>query len=331
MARMLLSLRVRERINRLSRRDLTREAAPLGAEPELKTPEIEDVYRLSPLQEGMLFHRMLGHNSGVEIFHIVGTLKEDLEAASFRRAWQRIVDRYAIYRTGFRWRDCATPVQEVHRSASLEWRDEDWRGRSPEEQEDLLESYLLADRGRGIDLERPPLIRVALCRRAEAEWSFVWTMYHGVVDGRSVRAILIEAFATYEALRRGEEPESPPVEPFRRYIEWLGRQDMAAAEAYWRRLLAGFRAPTTLGTAKVPRRLQAAREAHSDREIRLPEAVTVALEELCAARGITLHTLLQAAWALLLGRYGSADDVVFGCVKSNRAAVPEGKRIVGPL
>ncbi|HEV7516098.1 MAG TPA: condensation domain-containing protein, partial [Thermoanaerobaculia bacterium] len=90
----------------------------------METTQLEDSYRLSPLQEGMLFHRTLGQDSGVEIFHIVAALGEALDPVAFRRAWQRIVDRYAIFRTGFPLRGGEEPVQEVHREASLEWREE---------------------------------------------------------------------------------------------------------------------------------------------------------------------------------------------------------------
>jgi amino acid adenylation domain-containing protein len=292
---------------------------------------IEDAYRLSPLQEGMLFHRLVAHDSGVEIFQVVALLPEELDATALRQAWQRVVDRYSIYRTSFHWQGSESPMQEVQCQARLEWREEDWRGVSPADQEGRLARFLQADRARGIDLQQPPLIRMALFRLADAAWNFVWTAYHGVVDGRSALAVMIEAFAAYEALRRGEEPASPPVEPFRRYIEWLGQQDMAAAEAYWKRLLAGFRVPTPLAMANLGRRRPASREAHDDRELRLPEATTTALERLCGELDITFHTLLQAAWALLLSRYSGASDVVFGGVKSNRAAVPGGNRIVGPL
>src|SRR5262249_44196951 len=169
-------------------------------------------------------------------------------------AWQRVVDRYAIFRTSFRWQGSAEPVQEVHGAALLECRLEDWRGRPPAEQEGLVARFLQADRERGFDLALPPLLRLALFRLADADWTFVWTVFHGVVDGRSAWAVLIEAFAAYEAFCRGEEPAAPPVEPYRRYIDWLGEQDMAAAEAYWRRLLLGFQAPTALAPAEGGRR-----------------------------------------------------------------------------
>jgi amino acid adenylation domain-containing protein len=297
----------------------------------MQAASIEDTYPLSPLQEGMLFHRLVAHDSGVEIFQAVVSMPEELEAAALRQAWQRIVDRYSIYRTSFHWQGSEPPVQQVHRQARLEWREEDWRGASPAEQEALLERFLQADRARGVDLQQPPLIRMALFRLADAAWTLVWTAYHGVVDGRSSLAVLIEAFATHEALQRGEEPASLPVEPFRRYVEWLGRQDLAAAEAYWKRLLAGFRAPTPLAMASLARRRQASRDAHGDRQLLLPEATTAALGRLCEELDVTFHTLLQAAWALLLSRYSGTGDVVFGGVKSNRAAVPGGHRIVGPL
>jgi amino acid adenylation domain-containing protein len=293
--------------------------------------DIEGVYGLSPLQEGMLFHRILGHDSGVEIFHLVAALPEELDALALRRAWRRIVDHHAIFRTGFRWQGGERPVQEVHREACLEWHQEDWSGRPPEEQERLLVAFLQADHERGFDLTRPPLIRLALFRLGGADWKLVWTAYHGVVDGRAGIAILVEAFAAYETLRHGEEPALPPSVPFRRYIEWLGEQDLPAAEAYWKHLLAGFRAPTPLAAARLARRLPASHEAHGDREIILPEETTAALAKLCGQLAITFNTLLQAAWALLLTRYTDVGDVVFGCVKSNRAAVPLGRGIIGPL
>ena len=292
---------------------------------------MRECYALSPLQEGMLYHRTLARDSGVEIFHMIGTLPEPLVPEVFRQAWQRIVDRYDIFRTSFHWTDLEEPQQCVHPTAELAWHQEDLSGKPRTEQDRRVAEYLALDRSRGVDLSNPPLIRFAVFRFSDAEWKFIWTMYHGVVDGRSVRAILIEVFDHYEAILRSDTVDDTEAVPFRKYIDWLEQQDLEAARKYWQDLLSGFRAPTPLSTAKTKVRLEANQVAHSDHDLVLSPAKTAALEHHCKVLGITLHTVLQGAWAFLLGRYSNTRDTVFGCVKSNRAAVPEGRKIMGPL
>lgn len=292
---------------------------------------LQDSYPLSPLQEGMFFHRSRGLSSGVEIYHVLGTLAEELDGQALRWAWQRFVDRHAIFRTGFRWTGQGEALQEVWPEAELPWHEEDWRGLAADELAERREAFLQEDRERGFELDRPPLVRVALLRTGDALWELVWTIYHGVLDGRSLRVLLGEIFELYEARRDGREQALAPEVPFRRYIEWLRGQDREAAKAYWTAQLAGFETPTPLPGCIAKRRAHGARVAHWNQQIHLSEATTRELVRLCKVHGFTIHTLLQATWALLLGRHGGTADVVFGCLKSNRGSVPEGRSIVGPL
>ncbi|HEV2436616.1 MAG TPA: condensation domain-containing protein, partial [Verrucomicrobiae bacterium] len=287
-------------------------------------------YPLSPMQQGMLFHALAARKRGVDVEQIFCTTPEALEAAAFERAWQRVVDRHAILRTTFHWAGLDEPHQEVHPQATVEFRFEDWRAKSPAEQKNLSETALHADRQRGFDLtERPPM-RVALFRLGNSNSQFLWTFHHLLLDGRAVVLVLNEVFAFYEAFRRGEDLELPPLQPFREYLDWLQQQDWSMAETFWRRTLKGFAAPTPPGVTYASD--QEVEPIRGEQEIDLSQSVTAALKSLARKNGLTPNTVLQGAWALLLSRYGREQDVVFGAIRAGRRSnVPGAGAIVGLL
>jgi amino acid adenylation domain-containing protein len=281
---------------------------------------IEAVYSLSPMQQGMLFHSLYAPESGVYFEQLSATLRGDLDLAAFERAWQRVMDRHPILRTAFAWKSLDRSLQVVHRRVSLQLEQRDWRGASPTEQEARLEGFLQADRARGFDLSRAPLMRLALLRTAEDAYEFVWSHHHILLDGWSLPLLLREVFAFYEAFRQGQDLhlETPP--PYRDYIRWLERQDIAEAEAFWRRTLAGFAAPTPLTVDWPLASVADRKERYEEREIQLSRETTAALQSLARQQHLTLSTLVQGAWALLLNRYSGEEDVVFGATVSGRPA-----------
>jgi non-ribosomal peptide synthase protein (TIGR01720 family) len=213
--------------------------------------DIEDVYPLSPVQEGMLFHTMVAPESGVYVPQLSCVLRGDLRPAAFREAWQRVIDRHPVLRTAIHWVDSDRPLQVVRRRVELPLEEQDWRGLPPAEQEERLAAYLRADRARGFVPSWAPLMRLALFRSSEDTYRLAWSNHHLVLDGWSVPIVLTEVLACYEAICLGREPVLPPGRPFRDYIAWLQGQDLAAAEAYWRGALRGFRAPTPLGADRA--------------------------------------------------------------------------------
>ncbi|MCG8349645.1 MAG: amino acid adenylation domain-containing protein, partial [Chloroflexales bacterium] len=289
---------------------------------------IEAIYPLSPMQQGMLFHSLYAPESGVYIEQMSCVLRGDLDVALFERAWQRVIERYSTLRTAFAWKSTEQMLQVVQRQVALPLVYEDWRTMSVPEQQAQLAARLAAERAQGFDLSRAPLIRLILLRIADDAFHFVWTHHHILLDGWSLPLILKDVFAAYEAFRQNQEPRLAPVRPYRDYIAWLQRQDLAAAERFWRRTLAGFSAPTSLGA----KRNSAPAEAHgyAEQQTSLSLETTAALQSFVRQQQCTLSTLVQGAWALLLSRYSGEEDVVFGATVSGRPPeLPGFEQMVG--
>lgn len=285
-----------------------------------------DTYPLSPMQQGMLFHHLLGAHHGADLEQIVAILGEDLDVPAFQRAWQAVVGRHPVLRTSFRWEGLDEPRQDVHATVEPPWELHDLRGLPPTEQSQRVETWLVADRAQGFDLRRAPLLRLALFHTAEQEHRFVWSFPHILLDGRSFPLVLGEVFACYEAFRRGVDLHLPARRPYRDHIEWLRRQDFSRAEGFWRRLLDGLSGPTPLPSVPGDGGQHGRGEVGTSLSRGLTEALTVLARE----HGITLSTVVQGAWAILLSRWSGEEDVVFGATRAcRRSALPEAEEMIG--
>jgi amino acid adenylation domain-containing protein len=243
-----------------------------------------------------------------------------LDVAAFRRAWQTVVERHPVLRTAFLWDGLAEPLQVVRRRVELVWQEADWRGLEASEQQARVAEALARDRQRDFELERAPLLRLALFRVGQEAYCFVWSYHHLLLDGWSSTAVLGEIFACYRAYERGEEPRLSLARPYRDYIAWLQRQPLALSEPFWREALRGLRAPTVLALERPGGESGGPPAGHLSVEMRLSPDSTQRLEALARRRQVTLNTVVQGAWALLLGRYSGDEDVVFGATVAGRPA-----------
>nr|QEO74128.1 condensation domain-containing protein [uncultured bacterium] len=298
-----------------------------GPGPEVELPS--DIYPLSPGQQGMLMVLLLsGPESGVYFDQSVVTLKGELDAALWHRAWQRVVDRHSSLRTLFVWEGCPQPLQEVRRQAELPWTELDWSGLPEPERAARLVDFLGEDRARGFDLGSPPLMRLSLIRWDDESWKMIWSFHHLIVDGWSLSRVFGEVVACYVAFREDREPHLEAPYRFSDYIAWLQRQDLGRAEVFWRGALAGFDEPTPLpydGTGSGGEGMTYGREMGW-----IPPEETEALTALARRNQLTLNTLFQGAWGALLGRATGRDDVIFGSVVSGRPGEVEGiESVVG--
>ena len=299
---------------------------------------IEDVYPLSPMQEGMLFHTLYAPERAVYFEQSSWVLEGELDVSAFHEGWRRIIERHPILRTSFAWRGLERPLQIVRRQAELSWREHDWRQLEPETQRERLEALLAADRRLGFELSSAPLMRLILVRLGERVSRFVWSAHHVLMDGWSISVIFEELFALYGALRQDRPVELIQPLPFREYIAWLERQDVSEAETFWRRHLAGFEVPTLLPTdsgVTVPNQDTAPvapATEFDDFVTSLPPDLTSALDAFSRLYRLTLNTLVQGAWALLLARTSGRRDVVFGATASGRpASLSRSDSVVGLL
>jgi hypothetical protein len=277
---------------------------------------IEDIYKLSPTQQGMLFHTLEDAGSQAYFQQITGSIHERLDAPAFRRAWERVMERHPVLRTAFFWKEAQRPLQVVNRQVSLPWEEHDWRELPAAEQEGRWSALLREDRERGFELAQAPLMRLIVVRLTDDLYRLVWSHHHLLLDGWSLPLLLQEVLAFYGALRSGTDLHLERPRAYRDYIAWLEARDPAEAEAFWRRELAGFGAPTPLG---LEPRTASSRE---DRELRatLDEETTAVLNNLTRRLGLTLNTLVQGAWALALAHQAGEEDVVFGFTASGRPA-----------
>ncbi|MEW5929719.1 MAG: amino acid adenylation domain-containing protein, partial [Gemmatimonadota bacterium] len=282
---------------------------------------IEDVYPPTPMQEGMLFETQLASGHGVYVAQATFTLRGALDRGALRRAWDGVLERHSALRTAFPALPSRGVLQVVRRRATLPVREEDWSGRSAAERAAALEAYLRDDRARGFDPAVAPLMRVALLRTGEAEHVLVWSFHQMVLDGWSLPLVFRDLMALYAAACEGSEPRLEPVGAFREYVAWVRRQGTDAAERFWREALAGFTAPTPL-ELEAPD--EGAPEGTGVVDLRLAGGVPAAVQAAARGRGLTVNTLVQGAWALLLSRYAGEDEVVFGTTVSGRPTGLEG-------
>ena len=164
---------------------------------------IEDIYPLSPMQQGMLFHSIYAPESGMYVEQMSCTLRGSLSVDAFERAWRRVISRHTPLRTAFVWQDLDEPLQVVQRQVSLPLEQHDWRALTSAQQAARLEAFQHEDRQRGLDLSEAPLMRLTLIRLADDRYQFVWTHHHLLIDGWSVPLLFQEVFQLYEAFRQG--------------------------------------------------------------------------------------------------------------------------------
>jgi amino acid adenylation domain-containing protein/non-ribosomal peptide synthase protein (TIGR01720 family) len=287
---------------------------------KLPLKNVEDIYPLTPLQQGMLFHTLYSPDSDVYLVQSVYALEGKLNISAFKQAWQQVVDRHAVFRTDFVWDDLTEPLQVVRRQATLPWIELDWRQQSTSSHEEQLETYLRTDRARGFLLSRAPLLRLALIRKADDSYEFVCTFHHMLLDGWSFSLVFDQVFSTYATLCQNQQSGFMSPRRYSDYIGWLQNQDMSAAEKFWRHTLEGFTAPTPLIAPVQDSESLAPREGHQSQQLRLTSRMTAAIQAFARKHKLTMNTIVQGTWALLLSRYSSEEEIVFGAAVSGRPA-----------
>ncbi|MEE8585812.1 MAG: amino acid adenylation domain-containing protein, partial [Acidobacteriota bacterium] len=292
---------------RLSQEELDRLAGAGG--------QIEDLYPLSPVQQGMLFHALYQPGLGQYVVQYAFRLDSRPDESALQKAWPAAVRRHPALRSSFHWRDLEQPLQMVHRDAAPAWQLLDWSGEGDARRQ--MEDFLEEDRQKGFDLSRPPLMRLTLIRLGGQSCQLVLTCHHLIADGWSLGLVLKEVFSLYEAFVKGTEPQLAASFPFRNYIAYLSEQQLPEAEAFWRKSLAGFEAATPLGVDTPPSGAPS-QPAFDWKETRLPVQQTESLQALARRSHLTLNTVVQGAWALLLSRYSGHEDVLFGIAVSGR-------------
>ncbi|MEV0252592.1 condensation domain-containing protein, partial [Nocardia sp. NPDC050712] len=288
-------------------------------------PQLTEVWPVTPLQSGLLFHALMS-TATVDIYTIqaVVDLGGALEVDRLHTAAQALLDRYPNLRTAFVTDAAGQAVQIAVDGVELPWREIDLTDVPAAERDTELDRLLAEDRANRFDMAVPPLVRFTLLRSGEQQWHLAITTHHVLLDGWSMPLLMQDLLVLYAV--RGDSAALPPVASYRSFLEWLSTRDADASLRTWAAAFDGLTEPTEL--APQPRSIEQYEtgklvlDYDADRTRRLTKH--------CAELGITVNTLVQAAWGITLGRLTGRSDVVFGATVSGRPAeLPGVESMVG--
>ncbi|WP_129933703.1 MULTISPECIES: non-ribosomal peptide synthetase [unclassified Pseudomonas] len=293
--------------------------------------QIEDVYPLTPMQEGMLLHTLLEPGTGLYYMQDRYRINSALDPERFAQAWQAVVARHEALRASFSWNSGEAMLQIIHKPGNLAVDYQDWRGLAEDAQEQRLQALHKQEREAGFALLSEAPFHLRLVRVADERYWFMMSNHHILIDAWCRSLLMNDFFEVYQALGEGRQAQLPVPPRYRDYIGWLQRQGLDDARAWWQANLAGFERATAIPSDRPLRHDHAGSGmVVGDCYTRLEVSDGVRLRELAQAHQLTVNTFAQAAWALLLARYSGDRDVAFGVTVAGRpVSMPQMQRTVG--
>ncbi len=280
---------------------------------------VRDIYPLSPMQEGILLHYLLDEAPELFLVQVSYDLHfSQLNIQAVERSLNELIKRYDVLRTLFLFKGYERPLQLVLRENKADFTYKDIREEGGNEMHQVLASYITADQRRGFNVGEEVPMRLSVYRTAASTYTFVWSYHHLLMDGWCMGILINDFRKIYSALMEGIEFRLPAVKPYSNYIKWLENQKNDVG-LYWKKYLAGYESLATLPkqrsiTGPYVNKL-------SGTTVTLNQAQ---LHTASTRYGITMNTLLQAVWSILLSKYNNVNDVAFGAVVSGRPATIEG-------
>ncbi|MGH1540699.1 MAG: amino acid adenylation domain-containing protein [Arenicella sp.] len=311
------------------------EVASISAETQLPVEQIDNVYPVTPLQQGLLFEAELSPDSRAYVLQADYRISGVFDSEKFRASWDLLCRRHAALRTAFVCDGVDAPLQVVVAHRDVEFVDYDLCDLRLEDSEDYVANYRRTDLARSFSLARDPLMRFALFRLSDSEIRLIWTYHHLVVDGWSLGVLLDELGVTYQALTDSQASNLPLAPSYHDYIEWLGQVDSTASLAFWSDYLSGY---DTLATLRPVWHRSSPEKNENNEEVNVIQEDVFYFDATtsqglvgCASNAaVTLATVFQALWGLLLCGSNCRDDAVFGTIVSGRPAeLPRADGMVG--
>lgn len=279
--------------------------------------EVEDIYPLTPMQEGILFHSLFDERSDVYFVQITFMLEGDIDAGLVERSLQQLMLRHDILRTNFIHQGVSQPLQIVQRNLKAGFRYTDLATESVDESTVRLNQLKEEDRSEPFKLDVDPLMRVWLVKTGNKKYALIWSHHHIIMDGWCLRILNQEFFEIYQSLSANRTPSLPKVSLFKEYLHWLLSQDYTATRNFWSKYLQGTE--STMGLSQLLPSLRDRSGYHTCiREIVLDKPMTRKIATVASELKVTVNRLAQAVWGFILSRYYNRDEAVFGEVVSGR-------------
>ncbi len=290
---------------------------------------VQDIYALTPLQEGLLFHSLRDPGMGVYCVQSVWELRGAVSKSACEAALCDVTKAHSVLRTAFSWQHGGHPVQVVLKDVDVPFSFDDWQLLDANARVDRFQETLLADRGQDFDLSRAPLTRLKLIAWGPGSYRIIWTYHHILLDGWSWATVARDFLRALEARLQSRNPKLQQSTAFRNYVSWIGEQDVPEAKRKWQQELEELTGPTYLATRPEN---NADIDSAAMHEVRLKwnPSEYADLRDYTKHERVTLSTTVQVAWAQVLARYTGETDVVFGATTVNRPAdLADSDKMVG--
>ncbi|WP_375413898.1 amino acid adenylation domain-containing protein [uncultured Bradyrhizobium sp.] len=295
--------------------------------------DILDIYPLTPFQEGLLYHDMLGHDAGAAqrpyFQQLIFRMRGPLDCPAFERSWAWLIARHDILRTVFRTGGADRPLQIVVKHRPFRLDGEDLSALTGPEQAAAIESCIQSERARPFDLQRDLLMRVACLTLGATEHLVVWSFHHILVDGWCIGILQRELAAAYADFSSRRQPDLPPAPQFGTHVVLAEKRRGEHILAYWADYLAGYEPGPLLPGHRV--QTPGCDASQHRLPIALGNELSERLTALAQREGVTLNILVQALWGVLVAKLNGRRDVVFGAVVSTRLPdLPGSDSMIGP-
>ncbi len=285
-------------------------------------PIIKRIYPLSPMQKGMLFHKILHKESTAYFEQVVFDIEGYIDIDIFQDAFNRLLARYDILRTIFSYDKFPQPMQIVLEKRSGKVYYKELIGLEENDKEKYIVNIKKKDKLKGFDITKDVLIRAFILKRENNQYKFILSFHHIIMDGWCLGIIINDLMGIYHSIKNKQEIDLPKQALYEDYISWLEKQNKKNAEDYWKNYLEGYEVETTI-PSKNQKKVDV-KDNYIEMKFCVDENLTEKLVEISKKYKVTINTIVQAVWGILLQRYNNTDDVVFGAVVSGRDAEVEG-------
>ena len=278
-------------------------------------PEIKNIYNLTPLQEGMLFHYLLEPDTTTYVEQMVFSVEGNINIEAIEKSFNMLIERHDSLRTVFYYKNVDKPLQIVLKNRKASVTIKDVSSLDLNDAEKFVEEFKTMDIKRGFDLSKDLLMRLALIKTAANSYKIIWTHHHIIIDGWCLSIIISEFFSIYHTIISNKSIKFEPAMPYSDYVLWLDKQDKEKAKRYWEKYLCGYE-----GKAVIPFSRKEGNAYYIPEEYSLifDKETTEKIISFSAKNQTTTNTVFQSIWGILLQKYSNTDDVVFGSVVSGR-------------
>ncbi|MGO1370116.1 MAG: condensation domain-containing protein, partial [Senegalia sp. (in: firmicutes)] len=285
---------------------------------------IEKIYSLSPLQEGMLYHQILDEKSGNYVVQTTLKINGNLSVDLAKESIQLLAKKHDVLRTLIPLNRFKKSVQIVLKEKEIEFKEFDFQVFSSEEQEIKIDEFLKKDVERGFDFEKSSNFRVAIIKSSYNEWIMVWSFHHIIIDGWCLSILFQDYLSYYFALKNGQSKKNIITSinnsksyglSYNEYIKWLEKQDKEQVYKYWEEFLDGYETDVKIDSFSDEKLNN---NMISELSLSFSQSEYKLIKEKFVFYNVTLSTMIEAAWGLLLQTYSGSNDVVFGKVVSGR-------------